>query len=222
MPASKWISVVAVCTAITLALGAQAADSKGGTPAGAFSAGKFSCLQYTNGLGENSSGRLQSELAHLWMLGYLAGNYKAKGTLEFTDDAAEAEKVTDLMLQRCRDFPAGSILAVSMQSLAADPHKLPKMATPDFSPATYTCDQHVEAKNGPANAANKADLAELWAYAFIQGYKNVAQPDLEIPLDAMPQLTGAVTRSCGNNRGLLFMNLVAAVADKVKLNPGDK
>ena len=69
-----------------------------------------------------------------------------------------------------------------------------------------------------ANAAAKADLAELWGFGFIQGYKNVAQADMEIPIAVKPQLLGAVQRSCGNNRATLFMDLTALVADKVKLN----
>ena len=81
-----------------------------------------------------------------------------------------------------------------------------------------TCGDFVDAKGGAANAAAKADLAELWGFGFIQGYKNVAQADMEIPIAVKPQLLGAVQRSCGNNRATLFMDLTALVADKVKLN----
>ena len=88
----------------------------------------------------------------------------------------------------------------------------------DFVPGAYTCGNYVDAKTGPANAAAKADLAELWGFAFIQGFKSVAQPDLEIPMTVKPQLLSAVQRSCANNKATLFMDLAALVAEKVKLN----
>ncbi|MGZ6253969.1 MAG: hypothetical protein ACXWM1_12985, partial [Candidatus Binataceae bacterium] len=100
-----------------LSAGAHAADA-----GGEFTASKFNCLQYTNGLGENSSGRAQSEIARIWMLGFLAGRYKAQMNLEFTDDQAEAGKVMDLALQRCRAHPDSSFRVVGLQALAIEPH----------------------------------------------------------------------------------------------------
>jgi hypothetical protein len=208
-----------ILTAATLALGlGLSVSAHAGDAGGEFTASKFSCLEYTNGLGENSSGKAQSEIARIWMLGFLAGHYKAQMNLEFTDDAAEAGKVMDLALQRCREHPESSFMVVGLQAISVEPHKLPKNVTADFVPSTYTCGNYVDAKAGPSNAAAKADIAELWGFAVIQGYKSVAQPDLEIPMTVKPQLLGAVQRSCANNKATLFMDLAALVAEKVKLN----
>jgi hypothetical protein len=211
------VTAAALVAGLGLNVSAHAASAASGAN-GEFTASKFTCLEYTNGLGENSSGRSQSEIARIWMLGFLAGHYKAQMNLEFTDDQAEAAKVMDLTLQRCREHPESSFMVVGLQAIAIEPHKLPKNVTGDFSPAAYTCGNYVEAKTGPANAAAKADLAELWGFAFIQGYKSVAQPDLEIPASVKPQLLGAVQRSCANNKATPFMDLTALVAEKVKLN----
>ncbi len=184
---------------------------------GEFSGGTFTCLEYTNGLGESSAGKMQTSLAHLWVLGYLAGYYKGKGTLELSDDAADGKAFDDLLAQKCGESPQGSILAVSLQAIAAEPHKLPKVAAGDFSPATYTCGQHLDAKGGAASAANGADLAELWAFAFIQGFKNVALPDMAINPENKPPLIGAMNKVCGGNRDKLYMDYAALVAERVKI-----
>ena len=198
------------------AAGANAAAAPAGS--GEFTPSKMTCLEYTNGLGENSSGKMQSEISRIWTMGYVAGFYKASKTLEFTEDAVEGAKIADLMLQRCRDSPQASILVVAMKALASEPHKLPTAVTGDFVPSKFTCGEFVDAKGGASNAAAKADLAELWGFGFIQGYKNVAQADMEIPINVKPQLLGAVARSCANNKATLFMDLTALVAEKVKLN----
>ncbi|MEQ9449405.1 MAG: hypothetical protein RLN70_10960, partial [Rhodospirillaceae bacterium] len=177
----------------------------------------FTCLEYTNGLGENSSGRVQSQLARLWMLGYLAGYQNANGNLQLTDDQAEGEAVINLMLQTCREYPQSSLLGVSLQALAPVPNKIPNAPTMEFTPAGYTCGDHVDAKGGTASDANKADLADLWAFAFIQGYKNVSQPNMQIPIENKPALTGAIAKNCTNNREMAFMDLTALVSKAVKL-----
>lgn len=182
-----------------------------------FDGANFTCLEYTNGLGATASGKVQSQLGRLWMLGYLSGYYNAKGTLEMTEDESEGEKIVNLMLQTCREFPQNSLLSVSMQALAADPHKIPSAPTMEFTPVGYTCGQHVDAKSGSAGDANKADLADLWAFAFIQGHKNVGSPDMEIPIENKPALTGAIQQNCANNRDMAFMDLTALVAKAVKL-----
>jgi hypothetical protein len=213
MRVGQIFTAAALVLGLGLSVSAYAADASG-----EFTASKFNCLQYTNGLGDNSSGKAQSEIARIWMLGFLAGHYKAQMSLEFTDDQAEGEKLMDLALQRCREHPDSSFMVVALQAISIEPHKLPKSVTGEFVPAAYTCGNYVDAKTGPSNAAAKADIAELWGSAFIQGYKSLAQPDLEIPMTVKPQLLGAVQRSCANNRNTPFMDLAALVAEKVKLN----
>ena len=197
-----------------LASGAQTANAQG---QGEFDGARFTCLEYTNGLGENSSGRIQSQLGHLWILGYMAGFYNASGNLEMSDDAGDRDMISNLALQTCREFPQNSLLSISMQALTADTHKVPSAPTMEFTPAGYTCGNHVDAKGGSAAGANKADLADLWAFAFIQGYKNVSSPDMEIPIENKGALTGAIEKNCANNRDMAFMDLAALVAKAVKL-----
>lgn len=187
---------------------------------GGFSGGTFSCLEFTNGLGDKAAGRIQSSIARLWVQGYLTGFFKGKGTLAFTEDPAEMLLVDELFVQKCKEVPAAPILTVALQVLAAQSLKLPQIAAGDFKPGTYTCGQHLDAKNGPASKANAADLAEMWAFAFIQGFKNVTQPDVEIKPEFRDALVGALNKACGgSNREKLFLDQSAQVAERVKIAP---
>ena len=181
--------------------------------------GTFTCLQYTNGLGDNSTGRMQSNLGRLWIHGYLAGLYKGQGNLEWSADPADAKAFDDLIALDCSASPQATILIMALKGIGVAPHKLPAVATGDFSPLTYTCGQHLDAKNGAAAAANKADLAEMWAFAFIQGFKNASQPDMQIGAENKPALIKAILgdKVCGANRDKPLMTYVAMVAEKVKL-----
>jgi hypothetical protein len=195
------------------------AQAKKSAPAGngEFDGSSFTCLNYTNGLGENASTKPQSIMARVWIEGYLAGYFKAQNKLEISSEKADSDKLVNLLLQKCREYPSSSILAVSQQAIAKENVKIPGTADGGFAPATYTCAQHTEAKKGTASSESKADIADLWAFAFIQGFKNVAQSDMVIPMENKSVLTGAVTRNCEKNGEMKFMDLTAMVADKVKL-----
>ena len=206
----KLICLAAGVGAMALVSGANAADE-------GFAGGKFTCLQFTSGLGGSSSGKLPSDLARLWVVGYLSGYYKAQGSLAFSEDAADRQSFNEALNAKCKEFGKSSILGVSMNALSKEARKIPSVAGADFTPTTYKCGQHVDAKAGPAADANKADLAELWAFAFIQGYKNVASPNMEIGNENMPPLLGAINNNCAKNRDTLFMDLTALVAEKVKI-----
>lgn len=184
---------------------------------GEFDGSSFTCLQYTNGQGENSSGKAQAGLAKIWVTGYLAGYYKAKGNLDIVDDKGADEKLSSTLISKCREYPQTSLLTVSMQAIANDARKLPAMVSADFNPQSYTCGNHTDAKAGSSGDRMKADLAELWAFAFIQGFKNVAQPDMVIPMENKPVLTGAIASNCAKNRDTPYFDLTALVAEKVKL-----
>jgi hypothetical protein len=211
------LAAVAAVAALLAATVARPADAQSPASAGGFDGSKFTCLNYTNGLGENATLRAQSMIAQLWIEGYLAGFYKAQGKLELSADKADEQTLDNLMLQRCREFAEYSILTVAQQAIGKEPHKLPAEAFTDFAPASYTCGQHVDAMKGSAGDANRADLAELWAFAFIQGYKNASQPQMIISLENKSLLVGAVDKNCGNNRNMSFLDLTALVAEKVKL-----
>ncbi|MBD25547.1 MAG: hypothetical protein CMG46_11180 [Candidatus Marinimicrobia bacterium] len=207
----------AVCitfAALMLVTGAQIANAQG---QGEFDAASFTCLEYTNGLGVNASGKVRSQLGHLWILGYLSGFYKASGNFEMSDEADAGDRIANIVLQTCRQFPQSSLLSVSIESLTDDTHKVPSAPTMEFTPAAYTCGDHVDAKAGAAADANKADLAGLWAFAFIQGYKNVDAPDMEIPIENKGALTSAIDNNCAKNRDMAFMDLTVLVAKVVKL-----
>lgn len=182
-----------------------------------FTGSKFTCLEYTNGLGENSSGKLQSVIARVWMHGYLSGFAKASQKLNFSEDAAAGEALDNNLLQTCREWASRDILGVSLSVLAKTERAMPAKAGADFSPVGYTCEQHTKAKAGAAADANRADIAELWAFAFIQGYKNLAQPDLEVPVESKAQLVGAINGVCVKNAALPYMDIAALVSEKVKL-----
>ena len=204
----------ATLTVVVLAAGSQTISAQ---EQDEFDGAKVTCLEYTNGLGENSSGRVQSQLGRLWMLGYMSGFYDAEGNLELSEEDRDGEGIANLMRQTCQDFPQNSLLSVSMQALTADLHKIPSAPMMEFTPTSYSCGQHVDAKGGSASDANKADLADLWAFAFIQGYANVEAPDMEIPIENKGALTGAIVKNCANNRDMAFMDLTALVAKAVKL-----
>ncbi len=184
-----------------------------------FSGTSFTCLQYTNGLGDQSTGRMQSNLARLWIHGYLAGYYKGQGKLEWSADPADAKVFDDLIALYCSSSPQSTILNMALLGIAKAPHKLPEVAFGDYAPSTYTCGQHLDAKNGTAAAANKADLAEMWAFAFIQGFKNVSQPDTQIGLENKSTVINVIlgNKVCGANRDKPMMDYAAMVAEKVKM-----
>jgi hypothetical protein len=209
---------VAALLVLTGVVTAHAADkSAGAATSGEFDGANFRCLNYTNGLGENSSTKMQSTLARLWTEGYLAGFYKAQGKLAFSEDKADMDTLSALLLQRCRDYPNFTIMGVAMQTIGKDEHKIPAKSVTDFSPATYTCGQHVDARAGGPADTTRADLADMWAFAFIQGYKNATAPNMVIPMENKPVLVGIVTKHCGTNRDTSFGDMAAMIADKVKL-----
>ena len=216
MTTSKHIGRLAAAVLLTgaMSFGALAADKAAPAGNGEFDGSTFSCLNYTNGLGENATGKAQSALARTWMQGYLAGYFKGQNKLEMSSDKADEDKLTSVMLQKCREYPQSSILAVSMQAIAKEKVKIPNTAMADFSPAAYTCADHTAAKK---SAPTKADVAELWAIAFIQGYKNVAQADMVIGMENKPVLTGAISKNCEKMADTKYMDLVAMVAEKVKM-----
>ena len=206
--------------AVALALGCfmAAAAAQGAEKSGApdFNGVKFTCRQYTNALAESAESRAQARLAQLWALGFLAGYYKAEGKLELTNDS-EGRKIIEQLEQICREAPTNSIFTITAKELAKDVRQLPTVMPADFPAATYSCGQHVDVRVGGEGDAAQADLAELWAFAFIQGYKNVASPGMEIGGEFKEVLVGAINKNCANSRDTRYMDLAALVAEKVKL-----
>ena len=67
-----------------------------------------------------------------------------------------------------------------------------------------------------ANAA-QAEFVELWTFAFLQGYKNVGQPDLEIPYEARERILAAFANACAKSPDMTYVDLAALGAKAVKL-----
>ena len=204
--------ITGLALAATVALGATSAFAQGTE----FDGTGFTCLQYTSSQAENSSTKAQSGLARMWVMGYLAGYYKAKGNLQIVDDAKAGEDIAKMLASKCKEAPQVSIWAVS-GFLAGDARKVPTTASESLNLNTYTCGAHVDAKAGSSAEMMKSDLADLWSFAFIQGYKNFTNKDMVITIDNKPVLTGAVTKNCGKNRDKTFLDLTAMVAQAVKL-----
>ena len=170
-----------------------------------FSGAEFKCTVIADG------GSVPSALARLWNHGYLAGFYKGKDRLSFVDSADTG--LDNALRDICMTYPRAFLLTVSGQELVRSTRNIPA-ATAAFAPSTFTCRAYTAERS--ANTA-EADFADLWAMAFIQGYKNVAQPDMEIPFDARPQILGALVAACGKNLDTGFADLTAALANKMKL-----
>jgi peptidylprolyl isomerase len=216
--ASKNGSVTEPDRVVRLQIAADAALAKTASadllkrPDAAEAARNFSGVEYRcSALAQGDGAQPQAALAKIWAHGYLAGYYKAQKNLKFTgaDNAADAA-----LAETCGAYPLAFLMNASATQLAKTPRDLPG-ATAAFAPATYTCKDFTAARGG-ANKA-EADFAEMWSFAFIQGFKNLGQPDLEIPFDARPQLINPIVSNCAKNPDTLYIDMTAAVAEKVKL-----
>ncbi len=215
MPLGRPSRMAVAISSISAAPGAAPARAA----EGGFSAGRFTCLQYANGLGSSAAGRTQSALARIWMHGYLIGYYKKQGKLTHDAEPRTVDRFENALLQTCREFYQDSIFTVSQQALVKTERALPDQATAEFAPVPMTCAQYTALKGGAAADATRAELADLWGFALVQGSKNVAQPDLEVPAEAKAQIMGAVARTCvaPARAETPYMDIVAAVADAIKL-----
>ncbi len=174
-----------------------------------FSAAEFKCGALASGLGHAP----QAALAQLWAHGYLAGRAQAANTLAFTTDMTESP-VDTALLAACTAYPQAFLLAVASQELAKTPPALPA-ATAAFSPVGYTCKAYNAARSHADTG--EADFVDLWGFAYIQGFKNVGQPDLEIPFEARAKILSAIAGACTKAPDLGFLDLMGQAGVKVKL-----
>ena len=182
-----------------------------------FNPGTFSCLEYISGTGENATNRLRSVIAKVWIQGNLTGLHRGNGDLALSSDMVDRDALTERLDRSCRAFPTASILTISVMDLAKAPLKMPDEIFAGIRMSEYTCETHLAAKSSGAGDAIKSDIAEMWAFAFIQGYKLAKNPDVVIPMEAKPLLVGAMAKACAANRKIGFLDLTAQVAEKVKL-----
>lgn len=186
-------------------------------PGGEFDPSRFTCFEYTSGTGENATNRLRSMVARVWMEGNLAGLHRARGDLSLSDDAADRDALSEHLKSTCQTYPTASVLTIGVLDLGKATFKLPNEIIAGLKLNDYTCGAHLAAKSGSAGDAVKSDIADMWAFAFIQGYKLVKTPDLIIPVHNKPLLVGAVAKACAANKSAGFLDLTVQVAEKVKL-----
>jgi hypothetical protein len=198
--------------AASMALGATGANAQGAD----FDGTNFTCLQYTSAMAANSSTKAQGGLANVWVMGYLAGYYKAGSKLEIVDDPKAGDSILSTLASKCKEAPQASLWAVS-GFLVETVRKVPKMASESMDVNAYTCAAHSAAKAGSAAEMMRSDLADLWAFAFIQGFKNATDKEMVINMENKPVLTGAVTRNCAKMADKTFLELTGMVAQAVKL-----
>jgi len=174
----------------------------------AFSASEFKCSGLINGLGITT----QSGLAQLWTHGYLAGRFTATNTLTFNTGAAAGDDPA--LAEACAKFPLAFLLTIAGQELAKEPRPLPA-TTSAFPLESYTCKAFAESRKGAAK--DQGELVGLWTFGFIQGYKNVSQPEMEIPFDARTRLLDAMAGACTKFPERRLLDLASAVAAKVTI-----
>jgi len=183
---------------------------------GEFEGTSYTCLQFTNGQGENATGKALADLARFWILGYLTGHYYGQEKLDLADDSDTERRVIRSMLSKCREFPSNSVLAVA-DNLARDRKRsLPKTTSNDFNPQEYSCGDYVDGQKGSASDVLKADLADFWAFAFIQGFVNSDDADVVIPVENKSAIVNAINKNCASNRSFSYYQLTSAVAPMVK------
>ena len=176
------------------------------TAARNFSAAEFRCVALDRGAGITT----QAALAQLWSHGFLAGRYKAQNTLTFAGDPNDAD-VDTALVDLCTTSP-GTVLYAASGEVAKTARALSSV-TPAFSTTTYKCKDYVTARKG----ANKdqADLADLWAFALVEGYKSVSSPKSIIAFENRVKVMDAVAKACGKNAEMSFLDLMSLVAAKV-------
>lgn len=172
-----------------------------------FSASEFKCAGLLSGQGVTT----QSAIAQLWTHGYLAGRFQATGALNFSSAPAGDDPA---LAETCAKYPLAFLLTAASQELAKTPRDLP--ANPVGAKVEgYTCKQFAESRKSKDKDAG--ELVGLWTFAYIQGYKNVSQPEMEIPFDARTRLLDAMAGACAKFPDRNLVDLAAAVAAKVRI-----
>jgi len=179
-----------------------------------FDGASMTCMGYINGLADTGSAGISTAFGHIWLNGYLAGYYKARSLLAIATAPADRSAFDGLLADNCRSIPKASLRAVAMNAIGKEQRPVPDAAFADFSVATTTCAQYTAAKSNPGGGS---ELADLWAFAFIQGYKNAGQKDMVISMENRPILAAAIGKGCASNPTSTYADLVTILATKVKL-----
>lgn len=170
-----------------------------------FSGVEFRCGALPTGV------TVQPSLARMWAHGYVAGYYKALDKLKLSDSAGSSFDLA--LIDACKSYDRALLITVSSQALVKTLRDMPP-ATAGFSPGSFTCKTYSSSLN---TKSPEGAFADLWAMAFIQGYKNAGQAGMEIPFDARPQILGALGSACARNPDVGFLDITAALSAKMKL-----
>jgi cyclophilin family peptidyl-prolyl cis-trans isomerase len=167
-----------------------------------FAAMEFKCAGLVDGAGITT----QSALAHLWTNAFLIGAFAAKAASDLKDEAPAEDAA---LTEACAGHGTAFLLAAGRE-LAKTPRAMPAGAL-----LMQTCRAFADTLK-PSDKA-LPDLNGLWAFAYIQGYKSVSQPDKDIPWTAKPKLLDAFTKTCAKFPDRLFLDIAAAVGAKVRI-----
>ena len=198
--------------AVVLGLGLGAAQAQDGD----FNPANMRCLDFVNGQGDSATNKGKADLARIWIMGYMTGNYSGRERLEFVDDSDAEDKAIRAILSKCRKNREVTLLTVSEYVTSDRKRDMPNTLSNEFNPNTYMCGDYADGRQGSAADLLKADLADVWAFAFVQGFVNTEDPDLLIPVENKSAITGAIASSCAKNRETSYFDLTAAVAPMVK------
>ncbi len=192
--------------------------ARGGmNPGGEFNAATFTCFEYMSASGENATNRAQGLIARISIEANIAGLNQARGTLALGAAPADKDAMTIRIAETCANRPMASMLSVGVTDEGADALKIPSVVVPGLALDTYTCGEHLEGKKAGSGDAVRADIAEMWAFAFIQGYKLAGNAELIIPAQNKPMLVGAVAKACAGRPEAGFLAMTAQVAERVKI-----
>lgn len=186
-------------------------------PTGEFNAASFTCFEYTSASGENATNRAQGLIARVSIEGNIAGLNQARQNLTLGAEPSDRDAMAAKIAQTCTDRPTASILSIGITDKGEDALAIPVTIVPGFALDSYTCAQHARDRKGSAGDAVKADIADLWAFSFIQGFKLASNAELIIPVQNKPVLVGAVAKACAAQPSSRFLDVTAQVAEKVKI-----
>jgi hypothetical protein len=182
---------------------------------GDFNPADMRCLDFVNGQGDSATNKGRADLARIWLMGYITGHNTGKERLEWVDDTDAENKAVSAILSKCRENPEVTLLTVA-EFVSSDRRRdIPATLSNEFNPQTYMCGDYADGRGGSAADVLKADLADVWAFAFVQGFVNTRDPDLLIPIENKPAITGAIANNCAKNREFSYFDLTSAVAPMV-------
>jgi len=198
---------VAAATAVLIALPAVGQE-------GEIDGNSIQCLEYTTASSDNATNKAVGDLVDFWIVGYMTGNYTGRDKLEWSEEEDAESDLLSAVRTKCREFPTNSVAVVS-ESLTSRGRGIPPVASNDFNAQSYTCGDYTNASSGSSADVLKADLAEFWSWAFIQGYINASDPTMMLPIENKPTIVNAIKTNCGRMQDTTYFDLTKAVANAV-------